>query len=251
MMTAEKPHGRATFEQLFACDDADASDLAKERLTIDDEGVRLNRFKKHEIRGLTPGEVASLERHPTGRYDDPVLRFPFCLAELLEFERFYGLIAEYRRYQDGERCADRLTGDAIWLLDALLDVVEGKRTENEVIDEEVRRKFSPTHPQTQAGTVEAASVAATVKAWIPTKPKRFQGYTEPLYLLLEAAHIAGDDRPTARDVLQAFAAKQPSQIAKVIVGESLDYYIEKGTTKTANLKAIRETIRGMTGNSQN
>jgi len=90
-----------------------------------------------------------------------------------------------------------------------------------------------------------------VKVWTLTKPKRFQGYTEPLYLLLEAAHIAGQSKPTARDILQAFATNQPSQIAKVIEGDSLDYYIVKGTTKTANLKAIREAITGMTGKNQN
>ena len=88
--------------------------------------------------------------------------------------------------------------------------------------------------------------------WTLTKRKRFQGYTEPLYLLLEAAHIAGQPQPTAREVLRAFAKEQPSQIAKVIEGESLDYYLANSAkTKTANLKAISEVIAAMTGKSQN
>jgi hypothetical protein len=33
--------------------------------------------------GLMSGELAILETHSAGRYDDPVLRFPFSLAELL------------------------------------------------------------------------------------------------------------------------------------------------------------------------
>ncbi len=125
----------------------------------------------------------------------------------------------------------------------------------------------PPDGTVDAGTVEEQTPAATVApvaviapavalpdapvvkvpAWKLTRPKRFQGYTEPLYLLLESAHIAGQAKPTARDVLQAFAKDQPSQIAKVIEGESLDYYLANGCTKAANLRAIAAAITGMTG----
>lgn len=132
MMTIEKPYGRQTFEALIDCDPDEDGALVDDRLTIDDSGVYLNRFTKQERQGLTDNEVESIARHPTGRYDDPVLSFPFGLAELLEFERFYMVIADRRRYLDGERCYVRLEGQAIWLLDALLDVAEGKRTANEV-----------------------------------------------------------------------------------------------------------------------
>ncbi len=105
-----------------------------------------------------------------------------------------------------------------------------------------------TDTKPPAVTVAAAPV---VPQWTLTKPKRFQGYTEPLYLLLESAHIAGQAKPTARDVLQAFAKDQPSQIASVTGGESLNYYLSDGATiKTANLKAIRAAIAAMTGKSQ-
>ena len=94
--------------------------------------------------------------------------------------------------------------------------------------------------------------APVAAAWTLTKPKRFQGYTEPLYLLLEVAHIAGQPIPKPREVLQAFAKEQPSQIASVTGGESLNYYLADGTTiRTANLKAIRGAIAAMTGKSQN
>ena len=93
--------------------------------------------------------------------------------------------------------------------------------------------------------------APVTPEWTLTKPLRFQGYTEPLYLLLESAHLAKMAKPTARGVLRDFGAKQPSQIAKVIEGESLDYYVATGKTKTANLKAIGEAIAQMTGKRQN
>jgi len=141
------------------------------------------------------------------------------------------------------------TGGAVAVTDASAATVAPVA----VIEATLALPDAPEPPVVPAKQADAELVlgAATVKAWTLTKPKRFQGYTEPLYLLLEAAHIAGQSRPTARDVLQAFATNQPSQIAKVIEGDSLDYYIVKGTTKTANLKAIREAITGMTGKSQN
>lgn len=109
---------------------------------------------------------------------------------------------------------------------------------------------APTAPaQPQAAPEPAPVVEAT--AWTLTKPKRYQGYTEPLYQVLEAAHIAGKSVPTARDILQAWATNHHAQIAKVIEGESLDYYLADGTTKTANLRAIAAAIKGMTRKSQN
>ena len=101
-----------------------------------------------------------------------------------------------------------------------------------------------------APVVRASEPAPHRATWTLTKPKRFQGYAEPLYLLLESAHREGEPTPTAREVLQAFARQQPDQIAKVIEGDSLDYYLASGETKTANLRAIGEVIRGMTGKSQ-
>ena len=106
-----------------------------------------------------------------------------------------------------------------------------------------------TRPEPVLSLPADTESAPVMTSWTLTKPKRFQGYTEPLYLLLETAHIAGRDRCTAREVLQGWARNQPSQIAKVIEGDSLDYYLAKGGTKTANLKAISAAIFGMTGKS--
>ena len=170
MMTAEKPHGRKMFEALIECGQGDASALAVHMLTINDSGVYLNRLDRYARQTLVEGELAILEAHPTGRYDDPVLPFRFGIVELLKFENTYMLIAERRCCSEGERRTDGLTGDALWLLNALLDVVEGNRTENEVNDEE-RLKFLPTHTQAQAQavTVEAAGSPPGAGVVVPVK----------------------------------------------------------------------------------
>jgi len=142
LMTTEKPYGRMMFEALIDCGSDDDSALAEDGLTINNSGVYLKRQGKYERQGLMPGDLAFLEKHPTGRYDDPALRFPFGPAELLEFECIYTVITDRWRYGDGERRTDGLTGEAIWLVAALLDVEEGKRTANEVNDE-ARLKFAP------------------------------------------------------------------------------------------------------------
>ena len=104
----------------------------------------------------------------------------------------------------------------------------------------------PANTQFQALPDAPQVVSWVGTEWTLTKPKRFQGYTEPLYLLLEAAHNGKKKKPTARDVLQSFEKSLPSQIAKVIAGDGLDYYLANGQTKAANLRAIGAAISGMT-----
>ncbi len=86
---------------------------------------------------------------------------------------------------------------------------------------------------------------ATVSAWSLTKPKRYHGYTRPLYHLLAAAQKEGNQRPTARDVVEVWRTKPPLETAKVLA-DSIDYYDNKGNTKAANLEAIRKAIKRMT-----
>ena len=87
---------------------------------------------------------------------------------------------------------------------------------------------------------------AAKPAWTVIKPKRFQGYSMALYLLLEEAYVAGKPKPTAHDVLSSFKANKPDQIAKVIEGEGFDFYTKTGNTKHASLATIAERIRNMT-----
>lgn len=84
-----------------------------------------------------------------------------------------------------------------------------------------------------------------LKAWQVFKPKRFNGYTAPLHKLLNKAFIAGEPRPTARDVLEAWRLKKPIEVSHVLQ-DSIDYYDSKGNTKTADLEALRKAIDRMT-----
>ncbi len=80
--------------------------------------------------------------------------------------------------------------------------------------------------------------------WTLKKPQRFPGYTKPLYDLLKAAHITGQPRPKARDVLDKWKENPPPDVAEV-TDNGLKYYDAKGNTKPADLGAIRKAIGRM------
>lgn len=82
--------------------------------------------------------------------------------------------------------------------------------------------------------------------WILIKPKRILGYGGALYNVLKDAHDKGGLRPTAHEVIEAFAINKPHEVERVLPGEGLDYYTTTGSTKHANIKAIRQRILQMT-----
>jgi hypothetical protein len=102
---------------------------------------------------------------------------------------------------------------------------------------ELSKALSPLH-----GNPNRASAPA---AWSLNKPKRFGGYAKPLYTFLESAHMAGEQRPSARQVVAAFKLDRPDEIAQTLL-DGFDYYDAKGNTKGANLAAITEAIRRRT-----
>ena len=77
---------------------------------------------------------------------------------------------------------------------------------------------------------------------------RFQGYNRPLYELLKAAHAAHQPRPSARDVLDAWRQARPAEVREVLPDE-LKYDAADGTTKVADLAALRKAINRLTGGS--
>ena len=93
-------------------------------------------------------------------------------------------------------------------------------------------------------TVEPAPLA-TAPAWSLKKPIRFQGYGKPLYDFLKAAHAAGKPCPKGRDLLDAWKTKRPLDVVEV-TDNGLKYYDAKGSTKPADLEAIRKAIGRMT-----
>lgn len=83
-------------------------------------------------------------------------------------------------------------------------------------------------------------------SWNLKKPKRLQGYARPLYEFLREEHSSGKPKPTAHDVLEVFSKNRPTEIANVILGSELAYFIADGTIKTAKLQAIVKAIARMT-----
>lgn len=108
----------------------------------------------------------------------------------------------------------------------------------------------PTKP---APTLDAMEPARDVPAsmttgpeWKIKRPTRFQGYGKPLYDFLKAAHTAGKPRPSARDFLDGLKSNRPPDVVEV-TDNGLKYYDAQGSTKPADLEAIRKTIARMTG----
>ena len=101
----------------------------------------------------------------------------------------------------------------------------------------------PPQPAPQA-EVTAGGVSGA-PAWVVTRPQRYRGYASPLYRFLSAAHSQGKPRPSARDVIEEWRARQPAEIAQVMP-DGVNYYDSKGNTKAADLEAIRKAIDRMT-----
>lgn len=95
----------------------------------------------------------------------------------------------------------------------------------------------------KAGEVKELSPISM--GWQPIKPRRYQGYTRPLYDLLKTAHVMGLPCLKPRDVLDAFRSKQPPEVNEVMLDE-LKYYDGNGNIKCANIKAMRQAITRMT-----
>lgn len=86
---------------------------------------------------------------------------------------------------------------------------------------------------------------AAVAGWTLKEPQRYQGYSRPLYLVLKEAHSNLQPRPRARDVLDAFRMKRPSEVIEVS-HDGFSYYDSNGNAKLADLPALSEAIRRMT-----
>ncbi len=108
------------------------------------------------------------------------------------------------------------------------------------------RPASIKEPATSAPVVaDGPALLTTAPAWSLKRPKRFQGYGKPLYDLLRSVHAAGQPKPSARDVLDTWKNKPPTDVVEV-TDNGLKYYDARGNTKPADLEAIRKAIGRMT-----
>lgn len=91
----------------------------------------------------------------------------------------------------------------------------------------------------------APTAPAVAESWHLKKPERAHGYTWELYSVLKAARDAGKPRPTARDVLDSWAASKPPNILEVMTDE-FKYQDSSGDVKPTSIKALRKAIDRMT-----
>lgn len=94
-------------------------------------------------------------------------------------------------------------------------------------------------------TVKSAAQQSNASPeWTVTRPKRYQGYAQPLFSFLQEEKQSGRPKPTASDVLGAWGKKKPTVITEVMT-DGIKY--QSGlTTKIADLDAIRKAIARMT-----
>lgn len=109
---------------------------------------------------------------------------------------------------------------------------------------------SRNRAQLQAVPVAAGSASGGVKpaeggpGWsLKSSLERAPGYRWPLYQVLKAAHIAGQPRPKARDVLNIWELKPPPDVQ--VMPDGVKYNDGLGNPKEANLKAIQQAIKGL------
>lgn len=111
-------------------------------------------------------------------------------------------------------------------------------------------------PQAQTAATPAPLVVAgdeptplnIAPAWsLKTSLERTPGYRWPLYQFLKAAHAAGKLPPKAQDVLDAWKSNPPPGLSVIQAGRSdvLEYQLNHGAKKCAELKAIQSAIAGL------
>jgi hypothetical protein len=104
---------------------------------------------------------------------------------------------------------------------------------------------APTAADPMPKPTEAVPTKSTNAAWTLRKPIRDDGLAGPIFRALKAAHEAGAPRPNARDVLEDFRIKQPTEIVRVLT-DGCDYFDRRGGEASADLESIRKRIDWIT-----
>lgn len=107
---------------------------------------------------------------------------------------------------------------------------------------------TPATPAPVVAACDAPAPLTTESAWSPiTSLARTPGYRWPLYEFLKAAHTARQPCPKAQDVLNAWKLKPPPGMRVLCIGrrDVLNYQLEHGGEKNADLKAVQAAIRGL------
>lgn len=113
---------------------------------------------------------------------------------------------------------------------------------------ELPRAPTDASPASVVAVINAPAPLTTAPAWsLITSPARTPGYRWALYRFLQAEHVAGKPCPKAQDVLDAWKLNPPLDMAVVQVGRfsALEYQLDHGSKKKADLKAVQAAIRGL------
>jgi hypothetical protein len=130
-----------------------------------------------------------------------------------------------------------------WETTSATDIQQLDRKEQRVAA--LREKRDALYRSVFPGDSQQQAIGASGGVWAMVRPERFPGYRKPLYDLLKTANIAGEPRPTARDVLDRWKHKPPPDVPEVM-SDGLKYFDANGDTKTADLKAIQQAIKNLT-----
>jgi hypothetical protein len=97
--------------------------------------------------------------------------------------------------------------------------------------------------------VEHARVGNAATWYLKRRVQRDDGLAGAIYGVLKKAHVAGEPRPTARQVLDSFAQHKPLAIVRV-VSDGCDYSSPKGEEKSADTGHIQKRIQEFTTERQ-
>lgn len=144
---------------------------------------------------------------------------------------------QFSRIPDPGAVGDRLNNALVDVSDLALYVAQFGI---QVVSETGKPMMEAVETTSSKAGNEAPVAPADRRAWTLKKPRRFQGYRQPLYNYLKSAFEAGAECPSPYDVLDAFRKHRPSEIYEVL-SEGIKYQGAKGT-KEANINAIRKAI---------
>ena len=197
---------------------------------------------------LEPTEISAF-RHRSGKFDDDsfLLFSPSFMERLLV--AYSSIATSFGFSKDHEQkahCLVELPKFAGWAVEVNLPDLPlelAAMAEPAPTAAPVQKSVSPA-PVVTEQTDGGCSMGAVPDWCLITLPNRLPGYRWPLYDFLKKAHVAGKPCPKAKHVLDAWKLDPPQGMKVSQKGrrDLLEYELETGDKKTADLKAIQAAI---------
>ncbi len=110
---------------------------------------------------------------------------------------------------------------------------------------EIGLTFPAKAPEPAPASTTTMPGISAPPAWRIKDVKRARGYTMGLINVLRAAQRAGEPRPSARDVLEAWRSNRPPEINQVLQ-DGFNYYDAAGNIKATTIEALSKAIKRLT-----